>query len=241
MTWRRASIYIAVAFVFDTIRFIFEQFWFFAPLLIGFGIANWVLWGGAGSVLIATVVGGVVTYFAAPVVIFIGLIFAAIFGFIGWLVLAVMLLVGNRRIFSYGAVDFVWFIGSFAGSIMPFIGGLPFLSGTLFVLFRKQIHEEKKLLKKWQAEENKRLAEQKAARQLEIQSAQAYLAAKANAEATDEEETEDAFNEDGGENDAFEEADYSAPMGDDFDSISAEGRLGAANDNEIPEEGRRVA
>lgn len=204
-------------------------------MLIGFGIANWFLWGGAGSVLVGTLVGGVVTFFAAPIVIFIGLIFAAIFAFIGWLVLGLMILMGNRRMFAYGAFDFIWFIAAFAGAMMPFVGGLPFMSGTLFFLFRKQIHAERKLLQKWQAEEAKRVAEQNAARQIEILGAQAYLTARTSAEAAEEEEIENASIEDGEADDAFEAADYSTPIGDDFESLSAEGR------DAIPEEQRLAA
>ena len=153
MTWLGASLALAVAAVFDLLRIIFEQFWFFGPALAATYCASKV------SGVVGTAVGGTLCSAGAAAVGFLGFAPLAAFGVVmamavglfGWMVLGLILMLTNRCMFKEEPVNTVWFLASLGASEVPFIGTIPALSIATFKMYWTQIKKEKKALKKWEA------------------------------------------------------------------------------------------
>lgn len=149
MTWRKAAPVLAIAAVFDALRFLFEWFVFFGPALAGVGCTY--LTGGTvatGILCGAAATGGGVA--AAPALEAFGIVMAMATGLLGWLSIALILLKGNARIFRE---NFIWFAGSLLGSEVPILGSVPFMTLILWKMYRTQIRKERAELKLYEAAE----------------------------------------------------------------------------------------
>jgi hypothetical protein len=144
MTWGKAFLPVCAAGIFDFLGFIFALFGIFGPLLAG-------VWAGAETG--STVVGGGVAlaagFFGGAEFQMFGVIMAMVIGFFGWLVVGLILLVRNRRIFK-GANSLMF------GSVLlideiPFVNVLPALSYRTIRMYRAQIQEDKKALAEYEA------------------------------------------------------------------------------------------
>ena len=149
MTWGKASPIFIVAGIFDALRLMCEQLWFFGPALVALYCADKV--GGialVGGLLVKACIAGAAVggAYGLPIIEALGIILAIAVGFMGWLIVGLMLVMTNRRIFKENSLNIVWFAGSLLISEIPFVGTLPALSGTLFKMYRTQIHKEKAAL-----------------------------------------------------------------------------------------------
>jgi xanthosine utilization system XapX-like protein len=179
MTWRKALPVFIVAGIFDLLRMMCEQLWFFGPAIVAAYCANKV--GDSalnvGGVLTKACIAGatLVGAYGLPVIEAMGIVLAIAVGFMGWLVVGLILMTTNRRIFSENAVNIAWFGFSLLISEVPFVGTLPALTGTLAKLYRTQINKEKAALAaytKQVQEEQVRLRQEQAAELMQARSAQ---------------------------------------------------------------------
>ena len=153
MTWGKASPIFSIALVFYIVRFMFEQFWLFGPMLVGL-IADWELGGGtAGHVggTVAAGTAGVVEFFTGPTVEMFGAFMAMMIAFLGWGTVALTILFTNPRFYKENAKSFVFMVGALMVSELPIIGTIPSLLGTIFGLYRQQIKRDKQRLHEWEA------------------------------------------------------------------------------------------
>jgi len=160
MTWGKALPVLAVSGVFDALKFMFQQFWFFGPALIGTGLGAFIgsYAGSAVGSTLGTLAGGAAAYFASPVLIIFGAVMAMAVAFAGWLVIGLGLVMTNPRIFKAGATGGLWFAGSLGLGVTPLLGSIPFMTGTLVKLYATQIKHEKAEYKKWERERSARAA-----------------------------------------------------------------------------------
>ena len=173
MTWGKALPVIIVAGITDALKLMCEWLIFFGPALAGLYCT--VKTGGSALAGAAcTAAGGVVSFFGAAVIGPFGLIMAMAVAFIGWLIVGFWILATNRRIFKANAAGSLWFMGSLALGLVPFLDTLPFLTGTLIKLYRTQIKVEKAAYKKWEKEtaEARQREQQRAMHAAQIQQAQ---------------------------------------------------------------------
>ncbi len=172
MTWGKALPVFAVTVIFDAVRFMFEQFWLFGPLVISVGgaalVSSW-LGGGAVATGVGTAAGAgagaAAAFFAEPVLVFFGYIMALATGLLGWLTLLLLIAFTNFRLFKKEAKNMLWLLLGLGISEVPLIGSLPALTGTAWKLYHDQIKKEKAELRAWE-EEQKQLAEQERSEQL---------------------------------------------------------------------------
>lgn len=166
MTWRKALPVLAVCLVFDALRFMFEQFWFFGPAIVGL-LTSLSLGGGVIGKVTGTVVAiGVGALGMGEIVVF-GVIMAMAVGFFGWLIVGLLLLKKNARIFKANALNGLKFLLSLGASEVPFVGSLPMLTIIIGRMYSAQIKKEQAALKQWekeqaaisQAERQKQIAE----------------------------------------------------------------------------------
>lgn len=150
MTWMKASPVLIVSFIFDALRFMFSQFWFFGPVLIGIGTSA-VVGGVTGKV--AGVIAGGASVLGAPELQIFGIVMAMAVGLLGWLTIGLLLIITNARIFKENAGNTLWFIASLGISEIPFIGALPALTGTVVKMYSTQIKKEKAMLRKYEKEQ----------------------------------------------------------------------------------------
>ncbi len=157
MTWAKAIPLFAVAGIFDALRGFFTMFWFFGPLLFGTVVATVAssyvgsfLGGGVGAV--ATIVVGTA---GAKAFIVLGVILAMAVGLLGWLTIALCLLMFNARIFKVNATQTVWFVFGLGVGEIPLVGAIPALTGSLWRLYSQQIKADKAAYAVWQEEERK--------------------------------------------------------------------------------------
>ncbi|MCR4333440.1 MAG: hypothetical protein NUV60_00220 [Patescibacteria group bacterium] len=183
MTWPRAWPMIIGTAVFDLVRAFFQFFWFFGPALgaivctAGVNTAVGASISGVVGKVVATGCSGAAvvlgSVFSESTTVF-GVIVADALGLFGFLALKMWMYSNARR---RKVLKEMWLLqmGSFMGSLIPFIGAFPFYSFVLFFTYKHQIKIEKADYKKWEKEtENARLQQQnqQAARVAQIQAAQ---------------------------------------------------------------------
>lgn len=163
MTWGGALPVLAVSFVFDALRFLFEQFWFFGPALAGLyctskisGALTSLTAGtlGAGTAATAcTATAGIVGFYGVAVIEMFGAIMAMAVGLFGWLAVGLIILTTNSRIFKETSGNTLWFIGSLLISEIPIIGSIPGFTGVTIKMYSAQIKQDKEMLKKWEKDQ----------------------------------------------------------------------------------------
>lgn len=158
----KASPVLAVCFVFDAVRFVFEQFWFFGPALaavyctanVGGVVSTWSA-GLLGTKTAAAVCGAsatVVGSLGAPAIAAFGVVMAIAVGLFGWMTAGLMLMMTNARIFKENEGHALWFGFSLLISEVPIIGSLPALTGVTVKMYSTQIKKDKESLKKYEKE-----------------------------------------------------------------------------------------
>ncbi|MHB8710295.1 MAG: hypothetical protein ACYC6X_01940 [Minisyncoccota bacterium] len=178
MTWPKASLVLIFCLIFDAVRFMFSQFWFFGPAMTAIYCTSKVGgWIGSVSGLTATActAGAVAagTVGVVPIEVF-GAVMAIAVGLLGWMVIGAMLM-ANARIFKANAGNALWFVVSLGVSEIPFIGALPALTVTVWRMYAAQIKKEKAELLKYeeaQAETQQQEREQEAAQIMQFRDAQ---------------------------------------------------------------------
>ncbi len=160
MTWTKAVPVLAVSIVFDAVRLVFANFWFFGPALAGTGAAAWVssmLGGGVVGGVVGVGAGAVTTYYAAAAsgaFQMIGTVIAMAIGFMGWLTIGLWLVVGNPEIFKVSASNKLWMLLGLGVAETPILSSfVPALTGSVVRAYRVQIKHDKAVLKRWQAKQ----------------------------------------------------------------------------------------
>jgi len=151
MTWGKALPVLIIAVIFDALRFMFEWFILFGPAIAAaYCTAKGSSYIGitASGVLCSAgaTVGG---FFGATFIGPFGMIMAIVTGLAGWLVILILLLIFNGRIFKENAL---WFGASLLVSEVPFVGSIPALTIVMWRMHHVQIKIEKEALKKWKKE-----------------------------------------------------------------------------------------
>lgn len=156
MTWAKALPILAIGFVFDALRFLFEQFWFFGPALAAaYCAAKTSDVAIIGGLLEKACVAGAATlgYFSGPELTVFGFVMAMAIGLLGWLTVGLALRMTNARIFKEHPGHFLWFIFSFGIAETPIIGAFPAFTSIILKMYYAQIKKDKESLRKY-ANEN---------------------------------------------------------------------------------------
>ena len=192
MTWGKALPVIVISFIFDSLRLMFEMFWFFAPALAVLYCtvkASDVIGTTIGG-FICTIGSGVVGFYGAPAIAAFGVVMAMAVGLFGWLTVGLIIVLTNARIFTANAANTLWFASSLLVSEVPIVGALPALTSTMIKLYSVQIKSDKAALKAYEEEQQTELLreqKQKAAQAMQIQQADMKQQEQQAAEDTDEE------------------------------------------------------
>jgi hypothetical protein len=152
MTWGKALPVLALAVLFDAIRFMFEQFWFFGPTLISLGTSAY-FGGGVLGTAAGAVAGGAAAFWGDPELVFFGVVMAMAVGFLGWLTIFFMLFMTNARIFKTSGGTMLWLLCGLGVSEVPFIGTLPALTSATVKIYRDQIQKEKNQFALWKEQQ----------------------------------------------------------------------------------------
>ncbi len=200
MTWGKAMPTLSLCAVFDAMRFVFEQFWFFGPMIAGAGAAaatsGVVGTGTIGSAVaggVGAATAGVVGFFGGPALVFFGVVMAMAVGLLGWLTTGLLLLLKNGRIFKENASAALTSLVGLGVSELPFLGSLPALSITTWKLYHTQIKYEKKRLKEWEQAQTEQAAQERSDQMMEdlLESRAAYAAAEESDERAAEQEADE--------------------------------------------------
>jgi len=155
MTWPKAIPTLVFAVLFDALRFMFEQFWFFGPAIAAAYCTTKVS-DAVGTAIGATLCSagaGVAGYFGAPAIIAFGVVMAMAVGFSGWLVIGGWLMMTNARIFTENAGHSLWFVGSLILSEIPIVGSIPGFTGVTIKMYYTQIKKDKENMAKYEKEQ----------------------------------------------------------------------------------------
>lgn len=157
MTWMKALPVLVIALVFDALRFVFEQFWFFGPALAGVyctakvnGVLTAWTTGLLGAKTAAAACGAGATvagYFGAPAFEAFGVVMAIAVGLFGWMTVGLILIITNSRIFKENEGHALWFIASLLISETPIIGSIPGFTIITVKMYNTQIKKDKENLK----------------------------------------------------------------------------------------------
>ena len=169
MTWGQSSIVLVPAALFDLARAFFALFWFFGPALAAAycssKVSGWVgsLWGLTENVCVAgAAVAGV---YVSAITIPFGVVMADAVGLAAFLVLGLLVVWTNARIFKSGPAVMLRLTGGLGISVIPIIGAIPAYSLVLWRLYAKQIEIEGAARKQWEKERAEDLVRQARERQ----------------------------------------------------------------------------
>lgn len=142
MTWKGASWVLAIAALFDALRYFFLLFWLFGPAVAALYCTAQV------SGVVGTTIGGAVCgagaiaggYLGAPALIAFGTIMAIAVGFAGWLAITFCIFATNRRALGENPFAALWLLGGIGASVFIMAWGI----------YRTQIKKELEELKKYE-------------------------------------------------------------------------------------------
>lgn len=176
MTWPKASPVLVVAGIFDALRFMFQQFWFFGPALATVyctaSVSDKIGSLGGAAALGCGMVAGTVGYFGAPAITMFGVVMAMAVGLAGWLTVGLIIILTNARIFKENEDHALWFGLSLLISEVPIIGSLPGLTGFSWKMYSAQIKKDKENLEKYKKEQAEKQAQEQKQKMLEFQQSQ---------------------------------------------------------------------
>ncbi len=152
MAWGKAAPVLVVCLIFDALRFMFEQFWFFGPLLIGVGTST-LLGGGTAGHVVGTAATAGTAVFGEEIIVPLGILMAMAVGLLGWLTAGLMLVITDGRIFKENASNALWMLFSLGISEVPLVGTVPVLTGTVWKMYHTQIKKEGEALKQYEKEQ----------------------------------------------------------------------------------------
>jgi len=143
MTWKKASWVLAVAAIFDALRYFFLLFWLFGPALLGIycaaKVGDTAIIGGAlaaGCVAGAAIIGiGGATAFIA-----FGSIMAISVGFAGWFTVTFFIAATNSRALGENPLAVLWLFEGLGASVLIMAWGI----------YKKQIKEDAAAFKKYE-------------------------------------------------------------------------------------------
>lgn len=182
MTWGKALPVMVVCILFDAVRLMFEQFWFFGPALAGLYCTAKVGAGSVGAAVCSTAATAA-GFFAAPAIAAFGVVMAIAVGLFGWMAVGLWNLITNARIFKENAGNALWFVGGLLVSEIPIIGSAPALTGTAWRMYSVQIKKDKEALKQY---EEKQQADLQQKRNRQMEQLRAVQAARAEEEAAND-------------------------------------------------------
>lgn len=182
MTWSKAMPKLIVSGLLDFIRICLEWLGFLGPVLAAaltvtaLNSSGWTSWLPGFAKDLAGLSAAALVAAAFPVLEALGIILSMAIGFISWLGMGLWLVMSNRRIFKANAFNLLWFVAGLGVDEVPFVSGfVPGLTLTVWNMHRTQIKKERAELKKWEAQNQERLAAERAE---QVAEAQAYLAAQ---------------------------------------------------------------
>lgn len=175
---------LAIAGLFDALRFMCQQFWFFGPALAGLYCTSKIS-GVVGTTAGTAICGAGATavgYFGYPALITFGVVMAIAVGLFGWMTVGLILIMTNGRIFKENEGHALWFVVSLLISETPIIGSIPGLTGITIKMYHTQIKKDKENLKKYEEEQvllqsqerNQRIAELMQERDTQLAQAEIY-------------------------------------------------------------------
>lgn len=158
----KASPVLAVCLMFDAARLFFGIFWFFGPALaaayctseVGGTLAKWtfgVLGTKTAAAVCTTGAAAAGSLLSAPLILF-GTVMSMAVGLMGWLVIGLVIIMTNSRIFKDHAGHSFLFIFGLGLSEIPLIGALPALTGSTLRMYHTQIKNDKESVKRYATE-----------------------------------------------------------------------------------------
>ena len=171
MTWPKAIPALVFAVLFDALRFMFEQFWFFGPAIaaaycttkvsgvVGTSIGSTLC--GAGATAIGTV--------GSPAIVAFGVVMAMAVGFSGWLIIGGWLMATNARIFTENTGHSLWFVGSLLISEIPIVGSIPGFTIIIIKMYHAQIKRDNENLAKYKKEQAVQQSQEQNQRNTELE------------------------------------------------------------------------
>jgi hypothetical protein len=193
MTWSKALPVLVIGGMFDILRAACALLWLFGPALAALYCTDTAsgLVGSLGGLTATacTTVSAAAGVAGASVLAPLGTILALAVGLFGWLVVLLILLMRNPRIFKENAMAFGL---SLLVSEIPIIDAVPALSLLLWRMYSVQIRVEKKDLKRYKEQ---RAAEELRERQRQAAAAELQARAMQEQQAANDEEYAEAAND----------------------------------------------
>lgn len=199
MTWGKAIPILAVAAVFDTLRYFFLSFWLFGPALAGAyctavasdTLATWtfgLLGTKTAAAACATGAAAAGSLLSAPLIIF-GTVMGMAVGLFGWLIVTFAIFRTDKRVFGENPLAILWLGEGLGASVFIMTVGV----------YRTQIKKEAEVLEKYQKEHATAQIQERRARAAELmqlaQAAQQEADNETYAEAERAEEIPDELRE----------------------------------------------
>lgn len=149
MTGSKSTLLISIAILFDALKFMCTQLWFFGPAIIGLA-GSVALGGGWFGSIVGTVIGVATAASVGAAIEALGIILSLIIGVIGWLVMFALLI--GMGVQPFGTRHFTPVLVGFLVGEMPFVNALPTFTVPVWQIIRSERKADKEAHKKWKAE-----------------------------------------------------------------------------------------
>jgi hypothetical protein len=143
MTNTKAAILLGLAVIFDVLKFMCTQLWFFGPALIGTAVAAATGSKAVGALAGALGIGAQVFPAIGIGIAVLGLILAITVGFLGWLILIITMAAFGIRFFDGHNRAFLRIFVGFLVSELPLIDALPSFTFSIWSIVRGEYKADK--------------------------------------------------------------------------------------------------
>jgi hypothetical protein len=150
MTTGKITILLVLALIFDALKFMATQLWFFGPALIGLATSVGTGSKVAGAVVGALGVGGAALTGLGEGLEVLGIVLGVAIGFFGWLVLITVMT--SMRISLFHSRNFLSLVGGFIVSELPFIDALPSFTVSTWRIISAERKADKEAKKKYEVQ-----------------------------------------------------------------------------------------
>lgn len=179
MTNGKVALLVSFALLFDALKFMCTQLWFFGPALIGLA-GSVALGGGWFGSIVGTVIGVGAAASVGAAIEALGIILSLIVGAFGWLIMFGLLI--GMGVQPFGTRHFTPVLIGFLVGEMPFVNALPTFTVPVWQIIRSERKADTEARKKWAAENAEALKQQQRMDRIQMKQALDQQAAQEEAD-----------------------------------------------------------
>lgn len=149
MTGGKVTLLVSFALLFDALKFMCTQLWFFGPALIALA-GSVAVGGGWFGAAVGTIIGAGAAATVGAAIEAVGIILALVVGLVGWIILFTLMIAMGIQ--PFGEKHFITTLFGFLVSEIPFIDAVPSFTISMWRIVQGERKADREARKKWETE-----------------------------------------------------------------------------------------